>query len=205
MSESFGIPQDMDFNTAEKQVTFDLLPVGTIAPMTLAIRAGGAGPDGSLTQSKSSDVQFLNVEFTVTEGQFARRKIFQNLTVAGGKLDENGRSKAASITKSFLRAIIDSANGLDPEDDSPAARQKRVKNGYADFNGMTFLGKIGIEKGKDGYADKNKIVEAITKGHKAYGTPTQSAAPVVAAPAFAQTQATQAPPSGNSSLPAWAR
>jgi len=197
---------DMDFNTAEKQVSFELIPAGTLAPIMMSIKFGGHGSDGSLTQSKTSDVLFLNVEFTVMEGAYAKRKIFQNLTVSGGGVDDKGRSKGGTITKSFLRAVIDSAYGLDPDDDSPASRQKRIKNSYGDFNQMIFLGKVGIETGKNGYAAKNKILEAITKGHKSYGDAASSPAPAVATPAFAQAQASPAPTgaTGNA-LPSWAR
>ena len=64
----------------------------------------------------------LDCEFTVVEGPYARRKFWQNFTVAGGKLDEKGQSKGWNISKSTFRAMVDSALGLDPKDESPAAK-----------------------------------------------------------------------------------
>jgi hypothetical protein len=85
----------------------------------MTIRPGGvdgATPmDGGLLKaSQSSDARMLDCEFTVVEGPYARRKFWQNFTVAGGKLDEKGQSKGWNISKSAFRAMIDSALGLDP-------------------------------------------------------------------------------------------
>ena len=57
----------------------------------------------------------LDCEFTVIEGPYARRKFWQNFTVAGGKLDEKGQSKGWNIAKSTFRAMIDSASRAEPE------------------------------------------------------------------------------------------
>ena len=46
---------DMDFNTADTQDSaFALIPANTLAKVCLTIRPGGAGPEGWLTQSRSS-------------------------------------------------------------------------------------------------------------------------------------------------------
>ena len=87
----------------------------------------------------------LDAEFTVTEGPHIRRKFWQTFTVSGGKVDENGVSIGARITKSTLRAMIDSALGLDPEDMSEATKAKRVLRGFADLSGITFVAKIKVE------------------------------------------------------------
>ena len=62
----------------------------------------------------------------MVEGPYARRKFWQIFTVAGGKVDEKGQSKGWNISKSTFRAMIDSALGLDPKDESAAAKAKRV-------------------------------------------------------------------------------
>ena len=56
-------------------------------------------------------------------GPYARRKFWQNFTVAGGKVDEKGQSKGWNIAKSAFRAMIDSALGLNPKDESAAAKR----------------------------------------------------------------------------------
>ena len=68
-----------------------------------------------------------------------------------------------------MKAIIDSAKGLMPDDISAEARAARTVS-LKDFEGMCFMVKIGVEKGEpknDGsggnYADKNCIGLVITK------------------------------------------
>jgi hypothetical protein len=70
-----------DFNDAESN-TGDLIPKGTVAPVILTIRPGGTGDGGWLTQSRNSPYQYLDCEFTVTAGPFAKRK-FWTLLMAG--------------------------------------------------------------------------------------------------------------------------
>ena len=191
----------MDFNDAEPQRTnFDLIPAKTECRLIATIKSGGAGDGGWLTASKSSDVQYLSFEFTVLEGKFSKRKIWQNFTVSGGKLDEKGQSKSWGITKSLLRGMLDSAYGLDPDDMSPAATAKRRTNGWGDFNGLEFTALIGTEKGTNGYPDKNKISSIVTRKGGTV-TPSQPT-PSFSGSAPAQAQASTAQ---NSSLPAWAR
>lgn len=158
----------MDFNDAGEQRSGDVIPVNTIAKVVATIRPGSVGQGGWLTQSQKSDVQYLNFEFTVLEGPYAKRKIWQNLTVSGGKVDERGQSKGWGITKATLRAMLDSAYGLDPDDDSPQARQRRVTQDWGAFNGLQFIIKIGIDKGKDGNPDKNKLGLVLTRKNAEY-------------------------------------
>lgn len=156
-----------DFNSAASN-SFDLIPENTIAPMVMTIRPGTAGDGGWLTQSNSSDAQYLNAEFVVSGGRFKGRKFWQNLVVSGGKVDENGQSKAGNISRSTLRGILESSRGIKADDESEAAKKARLVSGYGDFSGMEFVGKIGIEKGTGGYSDKNKLIAPIGPESAAY-------------------------------------
>ncbi len=176
----------MDFNDAESNSGFDIIPVGTIAPLILTIRPGAVGEGGWETKSNSSDVTYLNVEFQVTAGPFKNRKFWQNMVVTGGKTDENGGSKAGNITRSTLRGILESARGIKPDDMSEAAKAKRIVHGYGDFSGMEFTGKIGIEKGTGGYDDKNKLLGAVAAGTPAAANSNTPAAPAAKAAAAAK-------------------
>ena len=116
-----------DLNDAQPQMApvGELIPDGTFARVAMTIRPGGlngATPAdaGVLKASNSSDAKLLDCEFTVVEGPYARRKFWQNFTVAGGKVDEKGQSKGWNIAKSAFRAMIDSALGLEPQ-----GRQRR--------------------------------------------------------------------------------
>lgn len=160
---------NMDFNSAERQQSFGLIPAKTIVPLIMTIRPGGSGGDGWYTASKNSDAMMLDVEFTVSEGPYAKRKIWQYFVMSGGKLSSNGDSIAGNISRTTLRAILESARNIKPEDASEAAVNARRINSLEDFNGMCFLAKIGIEKDKNGqFEDKNKILAVITPDMKEY-------------------------------------
>lgn len=201
--------QGMDFNDAGQQQIGDLIPANTIAKVVATLRPGRSGQGGWTTHSNTSDVEYLNFEFTVLEGPYANRKFWQNMTISGGKVDERGQSKAWGITKATLRAMLDSAFGLDPDDDNPAARQKRITQDFGSFNGLQFVAKIGIEKGKDNYPDKNRLALVLTRKNQEYaaimfaaqaGYVPQQAPMQQPTPQQQQPQGTQ----GNA-VPTWAR
>ena len=199
-----------DYNDAERQLG-ELIPNGTICKLVMSIRPGGAGPEGWLTQSQNSeDVLYLSAEFTVLEGPFARRKLWQNFTMQGGKLNEKGESTAANISRSNLRAILESARNIQPTDMGEKAIAARRISGFGDFDSMVFLAKIGIEKGKDGYADKNTIAGIITPDKKEYQANMQQGqawqAPATAQPvAGARQPDPAAQKQSKPAIPAWAQ
>lgn len=158
----------MDFNGADPQMS-DLIPAGTIAPVCMTIRTDKATVDGWFVASLSSDAIYLDCEFTVTEGRHARRKFWQNFVFRGGKTNEKNQSIAGEISRSTFRAMVESARGIKPNDESEQARAgRRVE--MDQLNGMVFLCKIGVEKDKSGqYPDKNKVLGVITPDKKEYG------------------------------------
>ena len=120
-----------DLNDAQPQLppVGELIPDGTFAKVRMTIRPGGVNGStpmdaGLLKASHTSDAKMLDCEFTVVAGAYARRKFWQNFTVAGGKVDEKGQSKGWNISKSAFRAMVDSAIGLDPKDESPDRKAK---------------------------------------------------------------------------------
>jgi hypothetical protein len=163
-----------DMNDAEPQKTGELIPDGAFAKVTMSIRPGGIDGQSEIDQAllkapkdPSSDVRMLDCEFTVAEGSHAKRKFWQMFTVQGGKVDENGVSIAWKISKSTFRAMIDSALGLDPQDMSEAAKQKRILRGLADLNGITFVAKIKVEASEDArYSDQNRLDRVVLPTEK---------------------------------------
>jgi hypothetical protein len=201
-----------DFNSADKQQDYTPIPTGTIVPLAMMIKPGQYGDNGWLTLSQSGDVEMLNCEFTVTEGPYTNRKIFQFMVVAGGKTNEKGESIAGAISRRTLRAMLESARNIQPDDMSDAAMQKRRIRGWEDFCGLCFLAKLGVEKEQNSYPAKNKIMTVITPNMKEYAGGAQSpapsagtAVPSAAAPAWAPGRAA-APASAPARSPAaaWA-
>ena len=180
---------------------FDLIPQGTIATCVLHINAGGVGEDGMLKRSKDGGCEMLDAVITLIDGPYKTRKVFERWILEG---TTDGHAKSADINRATLKAILDSALGLMPDDLSPQARAARTVN-LKDFEGKTFIGKIGIEKGKpkndgsgENWPDKNILAGVITPDKKDWrpceqpppfnggGSTAQAAAPSNAAPPLAR-------------------
>lgn len=149
--------QNFDFNTADKQGSIELIPANTIVPVLMTLRPGGKDAGGWLKESKTSENMMLDCEFTVTEGEFAKRKIWQYMVVKGSE-------KAVNISRKTLRAIVEAGRAVRPDDMSQEAINSRKITGWGDLSGMCFPVKVGIEKAQagSGYSDKNKILMVIT-------------------------------------------
>src|SRR5262245_6921314 len=147
---------------------FEVIPHGTTATFVLHIRAGNVGEDGTLTRSKDGGCEMLVSELSIADGPYKGRKLFERWILAG---TTDGHAKSADINRSTLKAILDSALGLKPDDLSPQARAARTVS-LKQFEGMSFC-RIGIEKGgprNDGsgenWPDKNILAGVITPDKK---------------------------------------
>lgn len=197
-----------DMNDAEPQKTSEIIPDGTFAKIALTIRKGTVDGESEIdkgllkpSNSPGSDVLMLDCEFTVTEGSHARRKFWQMMTVAGGKVDEKGVSIGWKISKSAIRAMIDSAIGLDPADMSEAAKAKRILRGLADLNGITFVAKIKVEiSDNPRYGDSNKLDRVILPTEPEWKK-VMDGVDVPAAPGAARKKASS--PAAGNAAPAW--
>lgn len=165
-----------DLNDAAPQMgpMGELIPDGTFAKLRMAIRPGGVNGGsaldaGLLKASATSDAKMLDCEFTVVEGPYARRKLWQNYTVSGGKMNKDGMSIAWGISKSAFRAMIDSALGLDPKDESEAAKTKRRLDGLKHLDGITFVARIMVEPSSNPqWPDKNIIANVVLANEPQY-------------------------------------
>ena len=88
-----------DFNDAQSNT--NLIPKGTLAKVRLTIRPGGfddasQGWTGGYATRGSTGAVYLNGEFTVTEGQYARRKIFTLIGLYSPKGSASGRQRRAA-------------------------------------------------------------------------------------------------------------
>jgi hypothetical protein len=163
-----------DFNTAGPQKNFDVVPDGTIAVVRMAVRPGDAGPGGWLRRSNNGESEGLDCEFTVTDGEFAKRKFWSLFTLEGMT---EGHSQAAEISATKLRAILESARGIRPDDQSDAAKAARQTASYGDFDGLLFIARIGVEPPKNGYKAKNVLDHVVTPDETAWHQVAQEPRP----------------------------
>jgi len=214
-----------DFNGAEaQQNAFEVIPSGTLVKVRLTIRPGGVGPEGSVTQSRTSDAQYLNVEAVVLDGPHSKRRIYTRIGLRG-KGGQGADDSYANRGRSLIRGILESARGVSGKDTSDRARLARTIRGYGDLNGLEFLARLGIEKDKADTNDdgRNVIAAAIGADHPNYASlmggmpaatqpmlPGAVAAPMAtpnAAPAGSPPWAAPSPPATpqGSGAPFWAR
>ena len=117
------------------------------------------------SSAPAGDAEMLDCELVVADGPHAKRKFWERWILSGTTA---GQAQAAEIARSTLKAILDSALGLKPDDLSPQARAARTVS-LKQFEGMTFIGRIGIEKGRpkndgsgENWPDKNILAGVIT-------------------------------------------
>jgi hypothetical protein len=153
-----------DFNTAETQRTREVIPADTIAVIQMNIRPGDTGSGRWLKTSKDGASRGLDCEFTVVDGEHAKRKFWTRFTLEG---ETDRHKEARDISMRMLRAILESARGIKPDDQTDSAKKARIAD-CADFDGIRFIGRIGVEPAKNGYAAKNILHEVVTPERKGW-------------------------------------
>lgn len=156
-----------DFNDAKSNT--DIIPKGTIAKVHMTLRPGGyddpsQGWTGGYAKRGMTGSVYLDAEYTILEGPYAKRKIWTLI----GLYSPNGPNWA-NMGRSLIRNILNSARGLKDNDNSPEAQKARMITGFADLDGIEFIARIDVGQDSNGQ-DKNEIRAAVTKSHKAYAT-----------------------------------
>ena len=204
-----------DFNDAEQQQGFDLIPKGTLVPVRMTLKPGGHDDPaqgwrgGYATQSFDTGSVYLAAEFVVTAGDHAKRKMWSNIGLHSQKGPTWGQ-----MGRTFIRAALNSARNVHPQDNSPQATAARRIQGFHELDGIEFLARVDIEKDNKGL-DRNVVKTAVEPDHPDYaklvgvppkttgggnsGAPTQAAAP---APVYQAPTPQRAPVTGK---PSWAQ
>lgn len=211
-----------DFNDAEQQQGFDIIPKGTVVPVRMTIRPGGHDDPsqgwigGYATRNDTTGSVYLNCEFVILEGSYARRKVWSVIGLHSPK-----GTDWANMGRSLIRAILNSARGLSEKDESPQAQAQRRISSFADLDGIEFLARIDIGTDAKGET-KNEIRVAVTPGSKDWQgfegagghwrpqpNATGMSSPAVAAPVTAAHPATpsttDAARPANPNRPSWAQ
>lgn len=165
-----------DFNDADaQQGGFELIPKGTLARVRMTLKPGGHNDPaqgwtgGYATQSFDSGSVYLAAEFVVLDGPYAKRKLWSNI----GLYSRKGPTWA-QMGRSFIRAALNSARNVHPQDNSPAAATARRISSFADLDGLEFLVRIDVEKDGRG-EDRNVVKTALEPDHRDYAAMMGSA------------------------------
>lgn len=179
----------LDFNAAQTQeAVLGLIPSGTLVKVRLFLRPGGAGPEGWLTQSRSSEALYLNTEAVILDGPYAKRRVYTRIGLKGRGTNTSD-DLYASRGRALIRAILESARGVRAHDESEVAKAARSIASYADLNGLEFVARIGVDRDRAQPHDegRNVIAAAIGPDHADYARlMAPAAASGEPAPAWAQ-------------------
>ena len=201
-----------DFNSAQSNGT--VIPKGTLAKVRLTIRPGGfddpsQGWTGGYAKRGATGAVYLDAEYTVVEGQYARRKIWSLIGLYSPKGPDWGNAG-----RGLIKGILNSARGLNDKDNSALAQAKRRISGFAELDGIEFIARMDVGSDVNG-EDKNEIRAAVTPDHRDYAALMGTVAPqFTAAPAqghAAQQPTTATQPSqpasapGAAGRPSWAQ
>lgn len=183
-----------DFNDAKQ--TSNIIPKGTLAKVRMTIRPGGhddpsQGWTGGYATRGTTGSVYLNIEYTVLEGPFAKRKVFGMIGLYSPKGPD-----WANMGRGLVRSMLNSARGISDKDNSPQAQGARRISGFGDLDGLEFVARIDVGTDSNG-DDKNDIRTAATPDHREY------AALMGSLPAAPATQSSATPATGG--RPAWAQ
>ena len=153
----------IDFNDAPDQKVFSNGPIPPNSLVWVKMNIITATKDQTVSSlhpllclKKSTGNHFLNCQFDVISEAFNGAKLFGIFIVQGSET-------AMNIANSLLRAALEAARGIDPNDITPRAVQARQVSDWSDFDGLEFPIKVICEQPKAGakYVN-NKIGKIIT-------------------------------------------
>ncbi len=105
-----------DFNDADQQTSYELIPKGTLVRVRMTIKPGGydnselGWTDGYATESFETGSVYLACEFIVLENPYAKRKLWSNIGLQSKKGPTWGQ-----MGRSFIRAALNSARNVHPQ------------------------------------------------------------------------------------------
>ena len=156
-----------NFNDAEDQMSYELIPHKTMARVRLLLKGGNhvtkEWPDGWATKSKSGSCVYLACEFVILSGEYENRKVWSNIGLHSDK-----SPLYAEIGISMIKAILNSAHGLHKADKSPEAEKQRQIKSFADLDNLICVAEFTINDKDKGNKPLNEIKTILTPDHAKY-------------------------------------
>ena len=154
-----------DFNDATSNS--DVIPKGTLVKVRLTIRPGGfddpsQGWTGGYAKRGATGAVYLDAEYTVLEGPYAKRKIWSLIGLYSPKGPDWGNAG-----RGLIKGILNSARGIADKDNSAQAQAQRRISGFAELDGIEFIARMDIGSDTNG-EDKNEVRSAVTPSHRDY-------------------------------------
>lgn len=147
------------------------------------IKPGNSGDDGLLRLAKNMYSLMLNLELTILDDdEWRGKKIFEYVTCdlveyddsdefSPPPLDANkmeGLKTSVRMGRSRLKAVINSAFNLMPNDDSDEAKAIRNIESYNVFNGLCFMVQVEVKPAQGNFKERNVVDFIIEPGDPMY-------------------------------------
>ena len=139
---------------------FDLIPAGTIAKVVIAVR--------DIKHSQSTGARYLDLELIIDGGKFDRRRVF---SIICDPWDDKTSEKAKEMAVGSITRIMESAGIFNPSnpDTYNVFNDASINEVALAMSAKSVYIVIGIQKGKDGRADKNEVKEWTSPNPKSNG------------------------------------
>lgn len=174
-------------NTGSSSI--ELIPAGTIAKVVIIVR--------DIRHSQSTGAKYLDLELVVDGGKYDRRRIF---SVICDPWDPATSEKAKEMAVGSITRVMESIGVFNPAnpDTYNVFNNASITEVAEAMNTKSLHIVVGIQKGKDGRADKNEVKEWTSpnpksNGYKSYqlaqsgaesvGGPAPTPAPTITKPA----------------------
>ena len=150
----------VDYSGAKNQEEYEIIPDNTIVKVKFEIKEGNYNDPsrgwnkGLATQGQSGAV-YLNTINTVIEGKYKDKKIFNLIGLYSPK-GETYRE----MGRSYIKAVLDSAHRIEPNDHSQDAQKKRQAT-WTDLTTLVHLVEVGTKHDQKGNL-RNEIKKVIT-------------------------------------------
>lgn len=143
----------MDFSHARDMGRdFDLIPLNTLLWANLSVR------ETRRAKTENRDGRFgsyIVLELVVAEGQpHANRYIWKNIP---DPADPENTDRGREMGETAIRRILETRN------------QGMILNTYDDLSGSKVAIRVGVERGEDGFPDKNTVAEFLTPNPNSNG------------------------------------
>jgi hypothetical protein len=177
----------INLNSTPTQHEREVIPSG-VYRLCAEVKLGGAGPGSIFQRAKNGYGLMLKLLCEVVDGPHKGHGIFDYPTVeldekAPSPVDDKERANlqaaqaALRIGRVRVRAIIDSALGLDPTDRSEEAEKKRTLESWGELDGLTFWAEVDERPGQGQYGPSNTIAYIVCPGHPDYPKTVQAVVP----------------------------
>lgn len=145
-------------NTGSNSI--ELIPAGTIAKVVIIVR--------DIKYSQSTGGRYLDLELVVDGGKFDRRRVF---SIICDPWDDKTSEKAKEMAVGNITRIMESTGVFDPSNPETynAFNNASINEVALAMNTKEVYIVVGIQKGKDGRADKNEVKEWTSPNPKSNG------------------------------------